>query len=137
MHPPYSASNALTAASAASFALAGFVPVTSLPSVTWNESQTPGGRSSVLKVSFTIVEIRGRKEEMFLHLAPNFTASSSTSGSPQDLTVPRIPITCSPSVVKPVMVLPEMIDLPVEASITPGKMAGPWQLFKFGQWEWL
>jgi hypothetical protein len=123
-YPFYNLSNASTAASAASVALDGLVPVTSLPSVTWNESQTPGGLSSIAKISYECCNFGASS----LHLAPSSAAISSTSGSFHDLSVSISFITYSPSVVKPVMVLPLMIDLPVDASMIPPKRAGPWQL---------
>lgn len=58
-------------------------------------------------------------ESKYKHLAPCFSAVSSTSGSFQVLIVSMSFITSSPSEVKPVIVLPLMMDLPVDASITP------------------
>jgi len=43
-------------------------------------------------------------------------------------TTSMIPISSSAWVVKPVMVLPATTDLPVASSMTPGKIASPWQL---------
>jgi hypothetical protein len=66
--------------------------------------------------------------DMDVHLAPNFSAHSSIRGSFQLRMVSIRCISYSPSVVKPVMVFPTIIDLPVAWSITPGKSASPWQL---------
>jgi hypothetical protein len=59
------------------------------------------------------------------HLGPNFTDHSEISGSPQDRVGSMIFISYSPCMVKPVIVLPLMIESPVAGPITPGKIASP------------
>jgi hypothetical protein len=63
-----------------------------------------------------------------VHFAPNFSAHSSISGSPQLRIGSMMCMSFSPSVVKPVIVLPAITDFPVAGSMTPGKIAPPWQL---------
>ena len=120
--------NALTAASVVSFALAGLVPVTSLPSEMWNKSQTPGGRESILRSKQSPVNVNCNSRRQFkciLALGTMLLSEFFNKRFFQVLTVPMRPITSSPSVVNPVIVFQLIIGLSVDASTTPGKIAGP------------
>jgi hypothetical protein len=103
----YNASKALTQASAVTVALAGFAPVTTLPSVIVNASQGPSGLT---------------------YVAPALAALDSIVAAPHSLIFSTCPRSSSPLVVKPVTFLPEMIDFLVVESRMPGKIAPPWQL---------
>lgn len=63
-----------------------------------------------------------------LHVAPALAADDSIVGRSQLLMVSRTPSSSSPRVVKPVTLLPEIMDLEVDGSIIPGKIAPPWHL---------
>ena len=65
---------------------------------------------------------------VYSQVAPLVAAEASMVGLFQLLMVSRTPSSSSPRVVKPVTFRPAIIDFPVEGSMTPGKMAPPWQL---------
>lgn len=103
----YNNSNAFKQASAVTVALAGFAPVTTLPSVIVNASQGPSGLT---------------------YMAPEAAAEASIVATPHSLIFSTCPKSSSPFVVKPVTFLPSMMDFLVEESMMPGKIAPPWQL---------
>lgn len=63
-----------------------------------------------------------------LHVAPEEAAEVSMVGLFQLLIASRTPPSSSPMSVKPVTLRLAMIDFFVLGSITPGKIAPPWQL---------
>lgn len=67
-------------------------------------------------------------DNIYLQVAPLVAAEASIVGLFQLLMVSRTPSSSSPRVVKPVTLRPAITDFPVEGSMTPGKMAPPWQL---------
>ena len=63
-----------------------------------------------------------------LQVAPAPSADFSMVGRFQLWIAGSTPASSSPCVVKPVTLRPAMMDLLVEASMMPGKIAPPWQL---------
>lgn len=91
--PIYNNSKAFKQASAVTVALAGFAPVTTLPSVTVNASHGPSGLT---------------------YVAPEAAAEDSMVATPHSLIFSTCPRSSSPLVVKPVTFLPLMMDFLVE-----------------------
>ena len=73
-------------------------------------------------------DLRSAEIEGDSQVAPASAADASIVGRFHFLIVSRTPSSSSPCVVKPVTFLPLMMDLDVEGSSMPGKMAPPWQL---------
>lgn len=67
-------------------------------------------------------------DKIYLQVAPLEAAEASIVGLFQLLMVSKTPSSSSPRVVKPVTLWPAITGFPVEGSMTPGKMAPPWQL---------
>ena len=85
-------------------------------------------RSGRLHHSYQYVSVVHLKEISNVHSAPSVFACSSINGSFHARRPSMIPISISAWVVKPVILLPEMIGLPVFESRMSVKIAGPWQL---------